>query len=160
MKKNKIIFCVGVPASGKSTWSKDFVRNNENYARLCRDDYRYMYKDMGWFGDEIRDNLETLITKNIVDNLFNLMSLGFDVVIDETNLDSKRLKSWLKTFKSDQLKDDVDIQFKIFDISFEEALDRDSKRERSVGKKVIKKMFDKYQYLINNFNFKEYGEII
>ena len=44
MKKNKIIFCVGVPASGKSTWSKDFVRNNENYARLCRDDYRYMYK--------------------------------------------------------------------------------------------------------------------
>ncbi len=160
MKKNKIIFCVGVPASGKSTWSKDFVRNNQNYVRLCRDDYRYMYKDMEWFGDEIRDNLETLITKNIVDNLFNLMSLGFDVVIDETNLDSKRLKSWLKIFKSDQLKDDVDIQFKIFDISFEEALDRDSKRERSVGKNVLKKMFDKYQHLINNFDFKEYGEVL
>ena len=160
MKKNKIIFCIGVPASGKSTWSKDFVRNNQNYVRVCRDDYRYMFKDMGWFDDEIRNRLESLITKNINRDIFNLTTLGFNIIIDETNLDTKRLKSWLKAFNDYSFEDEYDYQFKIFNISFEEALERDYKRERSVGREVIKKMYDKYDFLINNLNFEEYGEVL
>jgi predicted kinase len=36
MKKDnlKILILIGIPASGKSTWSKDFVRNNEKWVRV------------------------------------------------------------------------------------------------------------------------------
>lgn len=146
----KVIFCIGVPASGKSTWSKDFVKNNLNYVRVCRDDYRYMLKNSGWFEDEIRNKLENLITNFIFDDIINLLNAGFNVVIDETNVDKKRLIRFLKVLKS-KVKN-LDIDFKIFDAPYETLIERDKNRERSVGESVIRRMYGKYQHLINNFN--------
>jgi predicted kinase len=89
--ERKVIFCVGVPASGKSTWSKNYVKNNNKFVRVCRDDYRYIFKDVGWFNDDIRDKLENIITRNVESDVQSLLFSGFDVIIDETNLDKKRL---------------------------------------------------------------------
>ena len=37
MKKNKqIIVTVGVPASGKTTWAKNFVKENPSYVKIER----------------------------------------------------------------------------------------------------------------------------
>ena len=33
---------IGPPASGKSTWSKQFILNNPNWVKVSRDDFRYM----------------------------------------------------------------------------------------------------------------------
>lgn len=34
--------CKGLPASGKSTWAKEFVAKNPNFIRLNKDDFRAM----------------------------------------------------------------------------------------------------------------------
>ncbi len=36
----KIIITRGIPGSGKTTWAKNFVKNNPNYIRISRDDLR------------------------------------------------------------------------------------------------------------------------
>jgi predicted kinase len=54
----------------------------------------------------------------------------------------------------------LNIKFKIFNVEKDELVKRDSERERSVGVKVIDKMYDKYSNLIKDFNFEKYGEII
>ena len=41
-KEPHVIINIGIPASGKSTWSKEFVKNNRNYVRVNRDDMRLM----------------------------------------------------------------------------------------------------------------------
>jgi predicted kinase len=37
-----LLILQGPPASGKSTWAKEFVKNNPWYIRVCRDDLRRM----------------------------------------------------------------------------------------------------------------------
>jgi predicted kinase len=36
----KLIMCKGLPASGKSTWAKEYARNNSNFIRINNDDLR------------------------------------------------------------------------------------------------------------------------
>ena len=149
--KKEIIFCVGIPASGKSTWSKNFVKTNSDYVRVCRDDYRYMFKDIGWFeGKDIRTKLENLITQNIFSDIINLLNNDFNVVVDETNLDYKRL---IKLIKDLRKTNSFNVKFKLFNITFKEAYERDLKRERTVGEQVLLRMIDKHDLLMKNLEF-------
>ena len=47
MTKNKltIIVMVGPPASGKTSWSKEFVKGKSTWIRVNRDDLRLMCGD-------------------------------------------------------------------------------------------------------------------
>jgi len=38
----KITMTRGLPASGKTTWSKDFVKKHNNWKRVSKDDLREM----------------------------------------------------------------------------------------------------------------------
>ena len=146
----EVIFCIGVPASGKSTWSKDFAKNNTNYVRVCRDDYRYMFKDVGWFEDEVRNKLETIITNFIYNDIISLLNAGFNVIIDETNVNKKRLVHIIKRLKNDV--SDLNIKFEKFAPSYDVIIDRDKNRERSVGEDVIRKMCKNYNLLMDEFD--------
>ena len=61
-------------------------------------------------------------------------------IIDATNLNPKTVAKWKAL--AEELN--VDIEFKLFEIDFATALERDSKRERSVGKKVLERFFKDY----------------
>ena len=61
-------------------------------------------------------------------------------IIDATNLNPKTIAKWKAL--AEELN--VDIEFKLFEIDFATALERDSKRERSVGKKVLERFFKDY----------------
>ena len=63
-------------------------------------------------------------------------------IIDATNLNPKTIEKWENLTK----ELNCEIEYKKFYISFKEALERDSKRERSVGKKVLIKFYTKYFY--------------
>ena len=41
MKHPTLKILIGIPASGKSTWSKEFVSKNDNWCIVSRDDFRY-----------------------------------------------------------------------------------------------------------------------
>lgn len=45
MTKRELIFLKGLPASGKSTWAKEYVRSHKKALRVNKDDLRAMCHD-------------------------------------------------------------------------------------------------------------------
>ena len=147
MGKNKEVrLCVGIPASGKSTWGKKFVANNvAEWVRICRDDYRFMLKNVGWCDFKV----EQMITKLVNDAIVTSLNSGFNVLVDQTNVKPKYLNDFISF-----LEDKADVTFQIFDIDLKTALERDVNRERAVGKDVVERMFKDYSNLFqSNFDF-------
>ncbi len=140
----EVIISIGVSASGKSTWSKEFVKRNANYVRTGRDDFRYMLKDAGVCEPKIEDIINKLQDATILEAL----NKNQNVIIDNTNLKEEYIKHFI-----DLVKYKANIKFRIFDISLNKAIERDKLRERSVGEVVIKKQFKQYQNLITSVAF-------
>ena len=66
--------------------------------------------------------------------------MGYNVCLDATNLNLKFLEKWVEI--AELLN--ISIEYKKFDISLEEALERDKNRELPVGEKVINQFYNKY----------------
>lgn len=92
-KPNLIILC-GCPGSGKTTWAKDYCRQN-NYVHISRDEIRFELLDSEdeYFSkeDEVYDNF-------ILSIVFNLKE-GNNVIADATNLTPKSRNILLNSIK-------------------------------------------------------------
>lgn len=132
--KNKLLILRGVPASGKSTWAKEFVSGKKDWVIVSRDEIREATGTY-WVPsreDYISEVEEFQIRSAIKNNL--------NVIIDATNLNPKTQEKWKNLAK----ELDVEIDFKDFFIDFKTALERDNNRIRKVGKKVLEGFFSKY----------------
>lgn len=130
----KILVLQGVPASGKSTFARSLVLKDKSYVIVSRDAIREARGDY-WIPeheDYISDIEEFEIRSAIKHNL--------NPIIDATNLNPKTIAKWKNL--AEELN--VNIEFKMFEIDFATALERDSKRERCVGKKVLERFFRDY----------------
>lgn len=144
----KVIICQGLPASGKTTWAKEWVKEEPTRrVRFNRDDVRNM---LGKYWVPGRENL----IDSIYDSFMNeAMLAGYDIVIDNMNLNDKTIKEiqryvgefndWIRLSVLDI---HYDIEFKKFlDVPLETLLERDSKREHPIGEKVIRDLYTKYR---------------
>ena len=130
----KILVLQGVPASGKSTFARSLVLKDKSYVIVSRDAIREARGDY-WIPeheDYISDIEEFEIRSAIKHNL--------NPIIDATNLNPKTIAKWKNL--AEELN--ANIEFKMFEIDFATALERDSERERSVGKKVLERFFRDY----------------
>lgn len=146
--KNKSLICrflVGIPASGKTTWAKEFVKNNENWIILGRDHFRFMTKNSPICEPKIED----MITEMFADAILTALRFKQNVIIDNTNLKSKYILPLVKL-----VEEYADVEYQIFDCSIEKAIERDEAREKRVGPEVIKKMYKNYINLLETFDFK------
>jgi predicted kinase len=133
----KITILKGLPASGKSTWAKEQVLNsNGKIKRINKDDLRNMLDAGKW--SKGNENL-VLVTRDGL--IKSYLGLGLDVIIDDTNLDFKHIKNIRGI--ADELGAKVEVKF--FDVPVQECILRDAGRgEKSVGKKVILDMYNRY----------------
>lgn len=107
-------------------------------------------------GDKWTPKKAALIATIRLDFLNHAMQRGFDIVVDNMNLDSKHLESMKKlvqdfneTFALLDSKDSYTIETKdFFDVPLEECIERDSRREKPIGKEVIIDTYNKYRKLI------------
>ena len=128
----------GLPASGKTTWAKEKINENSNYIRINKDDIRESITGK-WTSKKEK------IVISIRNSLIKTgISLGKNVIIDDTNLNPKHEQS-LKT-----LAQELGVEFEVNDsflkVPVEECVERDIKRDKSVGYKVIYKMYYDYLY--------------
>ena len=143
--KNKILkILIGIPASGKSTWSSDYVLKNPNWVRVSRDDYRYMLKNQGFCEPKI----ESLINNLVFNTIEHSLGSNLNVIYDATNLKISYVQEFIDKFNTL-----CDIEFQLFDISLPKAIERDSNRSKSVGEEVIKKFYKQYLSFIDAFDF-------
>lgn len=145
MKNKKVILTVGIPASGKSTWAKDFIKVNPDYVRINRDSYREMMQ-----GRQMLDfKLENAITNMVLHDTKSCLDAGYNVIIDQTNLKEKYLNQLI-----DFCTRFAEVSFRVFDIPLDVAIRRDNERNKSVGEDVVKRMYDQYLILVNKFDWR------
>lgn len=132
----KIIILKGLPASGKTTYAKKLIDDNPNvYKRVNKDDLRAMLDNGRWSKDN--EKMILAIRDKII---LEALERGKHVIVDDTNLHPKHEDHIIKLVKG---KVNV-IKTKFFDITPEEAIERDLKRPVSVGSKVIMNMYNQF----------------
>jgi predicted kinase len=147
IKRQQIILMIGIPAAGKSTWCKEFIKNNSDYVRVCRDSYRLMLQ----FSQFLDYRGEKLVTDMLYNDINLALDAGYNIIIDQTNCKAKYLNEFIKRY--DYI---ADISIKIFDVDVNTAIERDLNREATVGEEVITRMFADYTNLIKIFDFSKY----
>ena len=131
---SKILVLCGPPASGKSTYAREFIKGKTDWVIVNRDSIREGRGDY-WVPsqeDYISDLEEFSVRAAIKRN--------YNVIIDATNLNPKTQEKWRKIATETKSS----IEFKEFYIPFKEALERDKNREKSVGEKVLKRFYKQY----------------
>ena len=132
---SKLIILKGIPASGKSTWAKQWVEEDPKTRVIVnRDSIR---RGLGVYWVQSREGLISDLEYEMVKIA---MSWGYDICLDSTNLNAKYFNKWIELSK----EENYEIEYKQFDISLEEALERDKNREFPVGEKVINQFYNKY----------------
>lgn len=145
MKKNLIVkILIGIPASNKTTWSKEFIRKNRDYVRVGRDDFRFMLRNEPVCEPKIED----AITDMMFNTIDVLLTKKMNIIIDNTNLKPKYVNQIVEYVETR-----ADVEYIPFPVSLEEAIERDKKREKMVGEVVIRKMFKDYKNLMDGFNY-------
>lgn len=135
---NKLIICRGIPASGKTFWAKKWVLEDpEHRVRINQDDIRLM------LGKYWVPSREKLVQEIQFDAIVEALSRGFNVVIDNTNLNKKVLDQFDRLIKT---YEDYEIEYKdFFDTPLSVCIERDKNRDLQVTEKVIKSFYNNYK---------------
>lgn len=125
----------GLPASGKSTWAKEQLTKG-GVMRISKDDIREQMLGR-WTAKKERDVIK-------IRNL--LIRAGIeqkrDVIVDDTNFNPTHERVLRELAKELEVEFEVNDQF--LEVSPEVCIERDLKRQKSVGASVIWGMYDKY----------------
>ena len=142
---SKIILCRGIQGSGKTTWAKQWVLEDpEHRVRFNNDDIRNM---LGKYWVPSREDLVKSLRSAF---LLNSMSYGFDIVIDNMNLNPKEFKYYNGVLDGvlDVVRPKYSLEFKDFFIPLQDCIERDSKRPNPIGEEVIRKTYEKYKDIL------------
>ena len=135
---NKLIICRGIPASGKTFWAKQWVLEDpEHRVRINQDDIRLM---LGKYWVPSREELVQHIQKEA---LIEALERGYDIVIDNTNL-NKKVLDFYRALVIDH--GNHAIEFKdFFDTSLSVCIERDKNRDVQVSEKIIRNFYNNYK---------------
>lgn len=123
---SKLIILVGVPCSGKTTWARNYIKENKNTVRLNRDDFRMMLRTEGFCENKVEMLISDVLFKGIESALLS----KFDVIVDNTHVKLKYINDLIKAFNHL-----ADIEFKVFDTpDTAELVRRNHHRGDSEGK--------------------------
>lgn len=144
----KLIITVGISASGKTTWAEaqKYEYSGNNNLNINRDDIRFKIVQPGadWSTYKFSKKNEKRVSE--IELMIAEKGLKFEsnIIISNTNLNPKTREFWKKFAE----KRGYEFEIKEFPISLEEAIERDSKRENSVGEDVIRKQYKQWlEYL-------------
>ena len=135
---SKLIICRGIPASGKTFWAKQWVLEDpEHRVRINQDDIRLM---LGKYWVPSREELVQHIQKEA---LIEALERGYDIVIDNTNL-NKKVLDFYRALVIDH--GNHAIEFKdFFDTSLSVCIERDKNRDVQVSEKIIRNFYNNYK---------------
>ena len=132
-----ITLTVGIPACGKSTWSKEELKKDpEGTVRVNRDDLRNMMSNYHF--SEENERMVTSVRNFVIQQA---VRRGKNVIVDETNLNRRNFDDIVKMVK--QLNLDAKVIEKSFYVDLDEAIARDAARTGSahVSEEVVRKFW-------------------
>ncbi len=145
----KVIICRGLPGSGRTEWSKEYVKSNKAI-RVCRSDMRKMS------GHEYCMEMELALAEAENAIISYCDHQDIDVVVDGNNLNKNVITSIRGVFEShaggcfDAVSNGF-IEIKDFPISLEDALEYDNSSGRDpLGESKIRKLHKLHEELMND----------
>ena len=143
MKNPQILILVGAPGSGKSTFAKYFLRTEENWIRISRDDFR----SMQFGGTVVSDREEMMITEMVNSSIEALLRRKSNVLVDATNCKKEYINQFI-----DKFKHSADITFKTFELGKEILEERCENRFNETGKFIPKNVLHRYIQQLDSLN--------
>ena len=135
---NKLIICRGIPASGKTFWAKQWVLEDpEHRVRINQDDIRLM---LGKYWIPSREELVQHIQKEA---LIEALERGYDIVIDNTNL-NKKVLDFYRALVIDHGNHAIEYK-DFFDTPLSVCIERDKNRDVQVSEKIIRNFYNNYK---------------
>lgn len=131
---------IGLPGSGKTTVTKEGMKQNGNLMRVNRDDLRKMLFNK-WAGRK-----EQVITAAETATIKAAVLAGFDIVIDDTNLNPNTQNEWKRLAKSLDVKIE---EVSYLHVPIKTCINRDRVRGplAHVGRAVIENMALQYNLI-------------
>lgn len=136
----KAILTVGVSASGKTTWAEQFVKENDGWVNINRDDIRFaILGERDWSKWNWKN--EKRVTGVQEQLIFDAVMEEKDIIISDTNLNKKFREQMIQKLE----EKGYNVTLKMFPVSFEEAVKRDTQRANGVGYSVIAKQYEQWE---------------
>lgn len=135
----------GLPASGKSTYAKELEQ--QGWVRTNKDTIRATL-----FPDYKQKRDEKKVVKERNRQVTEALEQNKDVVVDDTNLNPVHIKELAAIARQYNAVFKVNDSF--LDVPLSVCIERDKKREASVGESVIRGMY--HQFVARKFDGKEY----
>ena len=166
----KAIICVGVSASGKSTFARkccdeiyrpgfDFTVTTPHRVEFNRDTVRqYLIEADGkeWKWSNWKWKREGEVTGIINRGIEDAAALRKDIIVSDTNLHAGRrntLVAWLKSLG-------YEVEIMDFPVTLEEAWERDSARHNGVGHSVIASQYENWlEYIGRKDSYAEHRAV-
>lgn len=156
METRKLILCRGIQGSGKSFFARNWtLEDPERRVRFNNDDIRNM---LGKYWVPSRENLVTTIKMNF---LIQATHFGYDIIIDNMNLNPKEIefyKEFINSHNKGEHGIQYEIEFKDFWTPVDECIRRDKTRPNPIGEEVIKQTWKKYRNFILQEQIKQLKE--
>ncbi len=155
MTTQTMIVTRGLPASGKSTWARQYVREHPDTVIVCRDNIRAMLlggnsidADHGY--EEAPAGHEALVREIRNKAIVAAIRAGHDVIVGDTGLHPETIFGLQEIIKG--LSKDfgmlVTMRFQDFlDVPLELCVERDSERppETQVGEEQIRQLYKSWK---------------
>jgi predicted kinase len=136
----KLILTRGLPGSGKSTWARSWVADDpEQRRRINRDDVRFLLSGKFYGLSRDQEDEVTRIQQHLVRTY---LASQKDVVVDDTNLNARFAKDWLKLAQNAGAEVEWNDDF--LKVPLPVCIERDEHREQKVGADVIKSFYTRY----------------
>lgn len=148
MEKQKIIITRGLQASGKSTWAKEYASENPNFVVIEKDVIRKngeLFKD-GVYNHKRGD--ESIVVKERDRLIRDALQHGRSVIVSDTNLVQKHISQISAIARQNNAETEIK---NFLDVPIKELIERDAKREASVGEQVIRKTFHEHVKKMSTF---------
>jgi predicted kinase len=137
MSEQKILVLQGLPASGKTTWSREFIKNNKNWKRVNKDELRRMLDAGVWSKSNERQVLQVRD-----DIICYLLGNGFSIIVDDTNFEERHIQR----IKELAAPYNITVEQRMFNVDPTECVKRNELRpeHERVPQPVIWTMYDRY----------------
>ena len=116
MRKQRIYLLIGLPGSGKSTWTANQIDNETNprgIGVVSRDAIRYMINGNYKYDTSQQD----LITRIAGVSAISILEAGHDLVIDQANINAEIRQEVTEFIRGVTDREDVEIWFVYFQIN-------------------------------------------
>lgn len=139
---SKLILCVGISNSGKSTWAEQYLASNPNAVELNRDHIRFRNFPPGskWDDYEYTEHSETQVSFEILKLYYKALKENKDIIVSDTNLSPFIRNTWLNR----ALENKQSVEFVVFNSYFIDLFYANSTNLMYVPNHVIESQYKNF----------------